>query len=247
MKTLSVSTISGAAIGRWPYILSALGIKVPSAGHHGACPACGGKDRFRLDDKAGRGTWFCNQCGHGDGLDLVRLVTGRKVKEVAGMVSEVLALPEILEKPALPARKKAAGKEAGAERYTRLRQQSCNGEPVYLTNKGLHGYSLPLLLQPLNLAGITFSSGSLLLPLTDISGNITGGQLINPDGDKSLLPGSQLSGAFIALTDIPAETPEQVIITEGFATALTVSLLTEGWIVAAVAATNLLKVTEQIR
>ncbi|WP_141028459.1 primase-helicase zinc-binding domain-containing protein, partial [Salmonella enterica] len=69
MKTLSVSTISGAAIGRWPYILSALGIKVPSAGHHGACPACGGKDRFRLDDKAGRGTWFCNQCGHGDGLD----------------------------------------------------------------------------------------------------------------------------------------------------------------------------------
>ncbi|EJT7539576.1 toprim domain-containing protein, partial [Salmonella enterica] len=83
--------------------------------------------------------------------------------------------------------------------------------------------------------------------LTDISGNITGGQLINPDGDKSLLPGSQLSGAFIALTDIPAETPEQVIITEGFATALTVSLLTEGWIVAAVAATNLLKVTEQIR
>ncbi|HHJ4567753.1 TPA: DUF927 domain-containing protein [Citrobacter farmeri] len=247
MKTQSVSTISGAAIGRWPYILSALGIKVPSAGHHGACPACGGKDRFRLDDKAGRGTWFCNQCGHGDGLDLVRLVTGRKIKEVAGMVSEALALPEIQEKPALPARKKAAGKEAGAERYTRLRQQSCNGEPVYLTNKGLHGYSLPLLSQPLNLAGITFSSGSLLLPLTDISGNITGGQLINPDGDKSLLPGSQLSGAFIALTDLPAETPEQVIITEGFATALTVSLLTEGWIVAAVAATNLLKVTEQIR
>lgn len=247
MKTPSVSTISGAAIGRWPYILSALGIKVPSAGHHGACPACGGKDRFRLDDKAGRGTWFCNQCGHGDGLDLVRLVTGRKIKEVAGMVSEALALPEIQEKPALPARKKAAGKEAGAERYTRLRQQSCNGEPVYLTNKSLHGYSLPLLSQPLNLAGITFSTGSLLLPLTDISGNITGGQLINPDGDKSLLPGSQLSGAFIALTDIPAETPEQVIITEGFATALTVSLLTEGWIVAAVAATNLLKVTEQIR
>ncbi|SQB80607.1 phage protein [Escherichia coli] len=58
MKTPSVSTISGAAIGRWPYILSALGIKVPSAGHHGACPACGGKDRFRLDDKRGEGRGF---------------------------------------------------------------------------------------------------------------------------------------------------------------------------------------------
>ena len=61
--------------------------------------ACGGKDRFRLDDKEGRGTWFCNQCGNGDGLDLVRLVTGRSVKEVAGMVSEVLALPEVQDKP----------------------------------------------------------------------------------------------------------------------------------------------------
>ncbi|EJJ1126596.1 toprim domain-containing protein [Escherichia coli] len=247
MRNQPVSAVSGAAVGHWPHILSALGIKVPPAGRHGACPACGGKDRFRLDDKEGRGTWFCNQCGHGDGLDLVRLVTGRKVKEAADVVSEVLALPEMLEKPALPARKKAAGKETGAQRYTRLRQQCRNGEPIYLTNKGLHGYSLPLLAQSLNLAGMTFSAGSLLLPLTDIAGTITGGQLINPDGDKSLLPGSQLSGAFIALNDIPAETPEQVIITEGYATALTVSLLAEGWIVAAVAATNLLKVTEQVR
>ncbi|MGU0172416.1 primase-helicase zinc-binding domain-containing protein [Escherichia coli] len=37
-----------------------------------------------MDDKAGRGTWFCNQCGHGDGLDLVRLVTGRKIKKSPG-------------------------------------------------------------------------------------------------------------------------------------------------------------------
>lgn len=79
MKTPSVSTISGAAIGRWPYILSALGIKVPSAGHHGACPACGGKDRFRLDDKAGRGTWFCNQCGLRKRMGKVCVGNGRSV------------------------------------------------------------------------------------------------------------------------------------------------------------------------
>jgi hypothetical protein len=35
---------------------------------HQACPVCGGSDRFRFDDKEGRGTWFCNQCGAGDGL-----------------------------------------------------------------------------------------------------------------------------------------------------------------------------------
>lgn len=53
MKVQSVSAVSGAANGRWPHILSALGINVPSARRHGACPACGGKDRFRLDDKEG--------------------------------------------------------------------------------------------------------------------------------------------------------------------------------------------------
>lgn len=105
-----MSAVSGAAVGHWPHILSALGIKVPPAGRHGACPACGGKDRFRLDDKEGRHC-LCNQCGHGDGLDLVRLVTGRKVKEAADVVSEVLALPEMLEKPALPARKRRQEKK----------------------------------------------------------------------------------------------------------------------------------------
>ena len=48
--------------GRWTEILSALGI--PGAaltGKHGPCPVCGGKDRFRFDDKDGRGTWFCAQ------------------------------------------------------------------------------------------------------------------------------------------------------------------------------------------
>lgn len=94
---------------------------------------------------------------------------------------------------------------------------------------------------------MSFPAGSLLLPLTDITGNVTGGQLINSDGDKSLLPGSQLSGAFIAVADVPSDAPEQVIITEGYATALTVSLLADGWIVAAIAATNLVKVAEQIR
>ncbi|MDV5583905.1 DUF927 domain-containing protein [Enterobacter hormaechei] len=247
MKVQSVSAVSGAANGRWPHILSALGINVPSGRRHGACPACGGTDRFRLDDKEGRGTWFCNQCGNGDGLDLVRLVTGRSVKEVAGMVSEVLALPEVQDKPAMPARKKVAGKETGADRYQKLKKLSQNGESAYLTGKGLQGYSLPLLTAAINLAGMTFPAGSLLLPLTDITGNVTGGQLINSDGDKSLLPGSQLSGAFIAVADAPSDAPEQVIITEGYATALTVSLLADGWIVAAIAATNLVKVAEQIR
>ncbi|KKB80721.1 hypothetical protein VW29_16735 [Devosia limi DSM 17137] len=48
--------------GRWTEILSALGIPAAAlTGKHVPCPVCGGKDRFRFDDKDGRGTWFCAQ------------------------------------------------------------------------------------------------------------------------------------------------------------------------------------------
>ena len=65
--------LSKRALGRWPSILSALG--VPShalRNKHGPCPMCGGKDRFRFDDQGGRGTWICSRCGAGDGLALVQ-------------------------------------------------------------------------------------------------------------------------------------------------------------------------------
>ncbi|MFA9256090.1 primase-helicase zinc-binding domain-containing protein, partial [Escherichia coli] len=51
-------------------MLPALGIQVLK-NRHQPCPVCGGSDRFRFDDREGRGTWYCNQCGAGDGLKLV--------------------------------------------------------------------------------------------------------------------------------------------------------------------------------
>ncbi|MCE9999149.1 DNA primase, partial [Enterobacter hormaechei] len=41
------------------------------------------------DDKEGRGTWLCNQCGAGDGLKLVEKVFGVKPSEAAQKVSAV--------------------------------------------------------------------------------------------------------------------------------------------------------------
>ncbi|WCG84985.1 AAA family ATPase [Pectobacterium sp. A5351] len=63
---------------------------MPSGCKHGACPACGGKDRFRFDDKEGRGTWFCNQCGHGDGLDLVARAKNCDLSDAAKQVAALL-------------------------------------------------------------------------------------------------------------------------------------------------------------
>jgi hypothetical protein len=49
---------------RWLDILTALGVPAKFLRNwHGPCPMCGGKDRFRFDDKDGKGTFFCNGCG----------------------------------------------------------------------------------------------------------------------------------------------------------------------------------------
>jgi putative DNA primase/helicase len=54
-------------------VLTANGIDAKHlVNRHGPCPVCGGKDRFPFDDKHGGGTFYCNQCGPGDGLVLLR-------------------------------------------------------------------------------------------------------------------------------------------------------------------------------
>jgi putative DNA primase/helicase len=61
------------ACGRWRQILPLLGIDSRFlTNKHGPCPICGGKDRFRFDDRDGTGSYYCNQCGAGVGLILIR-------------------------------------------------------------------------------------------------------------------------------------------------------------------------------
>ena len=75
MDRLDVRTV---AAGRWRSILSTLGMDDKAlSGKHCACPMCGGKDRFRFDDKDGRGTFFCSGCGAGDGVKLAMGITGQ--------------------------------------------------------------------------------------------------------------------------------------------------------------------------
>jgi len=92
MQRLNVHEV---AAGRWPGILAALGVldERQLSGRHCPCPVCGGKDRFRFDDKEGRGTWFCSHCGAGNGVDLVLHVKGwdfrsaaREIEQAAGVV-----------------------------------------------------------------------------------------------------------------------------------------------------------------
>lgn len=71
------NNIHDVARGKWRSILPALGVPMSVlSGKHGPCPMCGGKDRFRFDDKGGDGSYYCNGCGAGRGVDLVMGVLG---------------------------------------------------------------------------------------------------------------------------------------------------------------------------
>src|SRR3978361_1995588 len=79
------------AVGRWPGILQGLGIDSQYLRNkHGACPACQGKDRYRFDDKEGRGTRDCSHCGSGDGFKLLQRVYGWDFKHAAKEVDRVV-------------------------------------------------------------------------------------------------------------------------------------------------------------
>ncbi|MBF0296780.1 MAG: toprim domain-containing protein [Magnetococcales bacterium] len=92
--------VRAAAQNRWRSILAEMGVNPSSLdGRHHPCPACGGTDRFRFDDREGYGSFICSQCGAGDGFSLVarllHLDSTRDFSEVVARVAELVgAQPE---------------------------------------------------------------------------------------------------------------------------------------------------------
>jgi len=82
------------AKNRWPGILQQLGgvNRDHLDNKHRPCPMCGGEDRFRFDDQDGAGTYICNQCGAGSGMDLLMGVTGWDFKVAASEVDRILGV-----------------------------------------------------------------------------------------------------------------------------------------------------------
>jgi len=72
MQKYNGSPTVDRARGRWYGILSYFGIPDRALrDKHSPCPLCGGRDRYRWDDKEDNGTYFCNQCGAGNGFTLL--------------------------------------------------------------------------------------------------------------------------------------------------------------------------------
>jgi len=88
-----MSKVAEEARGHWDGILRELGIDdAVLNGKHQSCPLCGGTDRFRYDNKEGRGDYICGQCGAGDGLKLLQGFFGWDFAQTAKEVEAVLGI-----------------------------------------------------------------------------------------------------------------------------------------------------------
>lgn len=76
------------ARGKWAGLLGQWLDERALKGRHTACPMCGGRDRFRFDDKGGDGTWICSNCGAGDGFHLLQNLNNWTFSESATFVEQ---------------------------------------------------------------------------------------------------------------------------------------------------------------
>jgi putative DNA primase/helicase len=257
-EQLKIRDIARAAQGQWGNIFPALEITVPARGKKGACPVCGGKDRFRVDDKEGKGTWFCNQCDPhaGDGLDLVCKVTGNDKKAASLLVAQALGLSAGIDMATIKANETKAKQQAEQERQreqarrktaaelaqTILNQcQPAKGHP-YLVGKGLAECEVLILQSPVMAGNTELKQGVSVIPLYNAVGELTTCQTIDDTGHKYLLSGGRKAGSFHRIAG-----SEVLAICEGYATGLSVHLATGFTVYCAVDAGNLRTVAETVR
>lgn len=245
---MNVTETVKQACGHWPRILPALGVKVIK-NRHQACPVCGGYDRFRFDDKEGRGTWFCNQCGAGDGLKLVEKVFGMTASEAAGKVDAVTGnLPPVAPEVIATAEAETeADRKAAAALAVRLMENTrpASGN-AYLTRKGFPDRECPVLTSMHKTGGVTFRAGDVVVPLYDDTGALVNLQLISSDGLKRTLKGGQVKGACHVIEG-KKQAGKRLWIAEGYATALTVHHLTGETVMVALSSVNLLSLASLAR
>ncbi|MBD9661771.1 phage/plasmid primase, P4 family [Pantoea sp. PNT03] len=238
---MTVSDAAKAAQGQWPRILPALGVKVVK-NRHMPCPVCGGTDRFRFDDKEGRGTWLCNQCGAGDGMDLVKKALSINVTEAAERVNALTGnLPPVNEAAIIHAEAEDSGAARAAaatlaqQLFSSAHETSGN---AYLSRKGWPEHPCLTLAKPHKVALTTYSPGDIVVPLRDMTGALVNVQLISAEGIKRTLKGGQVKSACHVLSsDKPAR---RIWLAEGYATGLTVHNLTGDAVWIALSSVNLL-------
>lgn len=247
-------------VGRWREVFASFNINLPKGRGHGPCPMCGGKDRFRLDDK-GRGRWFCNNCGSGDGVDLLCRVFNWSNTEVLHQLNNWLGNAPVPLAEAVPVERE----QTLEERLSQLQQNMIPirhahqlGECLYLKSKGYEGTQViqttRILRFPLSSGKqLIFTRGATILRLYDWKGQVVALQGIYPVSGgrffKRLLPGSSKAheyGTHRLIGTLKPAAP--FVICEGYATAEAISrVFPEVNVIFALDAGNLLSVAQKAR
>ena len=217
--------------GAWRQTLEGYGCHLPSGRHHGPCPVCGGKDRFRFDDKEGRGTWFCSQCDpqSGGGLLLLSRFLGKPTIEVAnellGNTPERSRAPVYRSLVSEDQIRKANHEQARKGAEALLASSELRTHP-YMSDRGLDGQWLVNGEPIMGKDRSVIQPGELLLvPAYKAEGDgskLVNVQKIKANKEKRPLYGGDMAGVYHKLDGHQ----KLIAITEGYATGVTVNQVT---------------------
>ena len=218
--------VMNLAKGRWFEILRHFDLPAEALkDKHGPCPICGGKDRFRWDNKDGRGTYYCNQCGAGDGMNLLSKVKGWDFATCADSIRQFLGMELTFRKTSVI--KKVDTNYLVSKLY-RTSQEIQQGDPVdcYFTRRRIEGFSYP---EDLRTCLECYFEQRVFYPaMLAVVRNRNGNPstfhrtFLHPDGKppfgttKKFLPGPLPDGAHVRLGTVQAE----MGIAEGIETAI---------------------------
>lgn len=229
MDLLNVPEIKMLINGRWQSFFSSLGVDVDSPPlKHSPCPACGGVDRFRFDDKNGDGTWICGGSGDlqaGDGFALLQHILGCDFRDAVQIVKRYLGYdtrPQIQYTPIryVPPKAKANPATSNLKNYARNLYQTGTDNVAahpYAKTKGI-GWQAGATRNKASGKLIGSNADCIIVPVRDIqTGEVVAVQAINADGKKQTF-GSIKGHGFLCGNDLDKALPWFVV--EGWADAV---------------------------
>ena len=229
-----IQAVRNRAYDKWPNVLQSLGglTECQVTKRHQPCPACGGTDRYRMDDKHGDGGYYCNGCGAGDGISLLMKVNGWRFNEAItaleahfGLSTETL--PET--PPRTPQKQPQRVQEPSPTLpYARAIWQRVDQSDYAIAG---HPYAVRKRIRHAAGAGRATVTGSLvgeradciIVPMRTLAGELVGVECINPEGKKQTFGNK---GILILGNDLDPKLPQLVV--EGWACAVGWFLIHKG-------------------